>query len=60
MLTIGSFQVFGNKIDSGLYLHRHLCVLYMEAQKLVKQVVAGGFYFMWMANALERMGGLCV
>ena len=27
--------------------------------KLLKQIVAGGFYNMWMANAFKRMGGQC-
>ena len=26
---------------------------------ILKQVVAGGFYNMWMANVFERMGGKC-
>ena len=31
----------------------------MQTGKLLKQVVAGGFYNMWMANAFKRMGCQC-
>jgi hypothetical protein len=33
--------------------------LWLATGKLLKQVVAGGFYNLWMANAFKRMGGQC-
>jgi hypothetical protein len=43
----GDFSVWANVFPS------------YNTGKLLKQVVAGGFYNMWMANAFKRTGGQC-